>query len=100
MHVWIVLQLAGTPPGSVMIDGWVKSITDHLKVHCPDDASQLAKDFRAFFKHSLKKGDDFTFERRPDQSLYAFYEGETPQLVSSNACLGRALVVGYIIPLF
>jgi len=62
--------VAGTPPGDVMMSGW-------------------------FFTRGFRKGDDFTFERRPGEELYAHYAGKPPELVSSNACLGRALLVRF-----
>lgn len=88
--------VAGTPPGDVMMSGWVKSLKAKMKENCPDeDADKLAAAFKGFFTRGFRKGDDFTFERRPGEELYAHYAGKPPELVSSNACLGRALLVRF-----
>ena len=86
--------VASTPPGDVMISGWIKTLKERMAKHCAaDQIDGLSDSFKNVFTHSFKKGDDFTFERRPDESLYAFYQGTAPKLVTENPCLGRALVV-------
>ena len=93
--------VAGTPPGDVMMSGWIKSLKAKMKAGCPgEDADKLAAAFKGFFAHAFRKGDDFTFERRPGEELYAHYAGKPPTLVSSNACLGRALLVRLFFPRF
>jgi hypothetical protein len=85
--------LATTPPTGRLLELWGDDTKPILEHNCPGIVEQEWNSFAEFFPDPFNKGDEFTFERREGNELYAWKKGQdrTKAKRIAGACMARAL---------